>query len=111
MAPTPSSALAPGLHDIFYHIIFCLDPKALSLNNFGKETSESKSARKALACLARSHSSFTQPALAAMWRSLPTHEALEHLLCVIGIAHKPPIKDVVYGPTPQAHLVRGSTAI
>ncbi|PIL25776.1 hypothetical protein GSI_11526 [Ganoderma sinense ZZ0214-1] len=79
-------------HDIFYHILSHLtpDPKA-DASCFGfKEGDESRSARKALGCLARTHTSFTQPALAEMWRSLPSKRPLEYLLCVVGIARRQP---------------------
>ncbi|KAM5540938.1 hypothetical protein V8D89_005249 [Ganoderma adspersum] len=51
---------------------------------------DSKSCRKALACLARSHSTFTRPAVAAIWRSLPSPKALEHILCLVGIVQQHP---------------------
>ena len=83
-----------GIHDdIFFQILshLCADPKADGPSSLSfRETRESISARKALACLARTHSSFTQPALAEMWRSLPSQEPLEHLLLVVGIAQRPP---------------------
>ncbi|KAI1793061.1 hypothetical protein LXA43DRAFT_1002605 [Ganoderma leucocontextum] len=50
----------------------------------------SRSARQALARLARAHSSFTKPALAVLWRSLPNAKALEHLLRVVGVAQRHP---------------------
>lgn len=79
-----------GFHDIFYHILSHLIPELKVLTIGFREMTESKSARKALACLARTHSSFTRPALAQMWRSLPSKKPLEHLLCVVGIAQRRP---------------------
>ena len=83
MAPTSSLT---GLHDIFYHILSHLAPDLKHLNITFLETFEEVETRKALARLARTHSSFTQPALAEMWRSLPSQRPLEHLPYVVGIA-------------------------
>ena len=74
--------------DTFYHILSHLTPDPTPRTVDLSESRDSESARKALSRLARVHSSFTQPVLAAMWRSLPSETPLEHLLCVVGIAHR-----------------------
>ncbi|KAI1787406.1 hypothetical protein LXA43DRAFT_712766 [Ganoderma leucocontextum] len=85
-----ATSLAGG-QDILYYIVLHL---AADLNNVPhghyNELTDSKSARQALARLARVHSSFTRPALAALWRFLWSDKALKHLLCVVGIAQRPP---------------------
>ncbi|KAI1790579.1 hypothetical protein LXA43DRAFT_946878 [Ganoderma leucocontextum] len=83
-----------GVNDILHHIVSHLaadlDVPTPESPRFELDDSESEAARQALAQLARAHSTFAQPALAALWRHLPSDEALKHLLCVVGIAHRPP---------------------
>ena len=88
METTP--ALIPGFQDILYHILSHLTPDPKVPSVFLEGPADSKSARNALACLARAHTIFTRPALAVMWRSLPSQGALEHLLCVLELARRPP---------------------
>ena len=65
-------------------------------------------ARRTLARLAQVHTRFNQPALAALWKFLPSDEPLKHLLCLVGIAQRPPHhEDVWRKPSP----VRGSRAL
>ena len=87
-----STTSLTDLHDIFYHILSHLAPDLKGLNIAFNETLEAMDTRKTSACLARTHSSFTKPALTEMWRSLPNQKALEHLLCVVGIARKRPLE-------------------
>lgn len=47
-------------------------------------------ARRTLAKLARTHSRFKQPALTALWKTLPSDEPLMRLLCLVGIAQRDP---------------------
>ncbi|PIL37413.1 hypothetical protein GSI_01107 [Ganoderma sinense ZZ0214-1] len=67
--------------DILFHVVSHLS------------ATHSRSARRTLVRLARVHSTFKKPALAVLWRSLPSAEALEHLLCAIGIAQEDPQND------------------
>ena len=70
------SAILPN--DMLFHIVSHLDASG----------THSKSVRRALVRLAQAHSTFKKPALATLWRSLPDAKALEHLLCVLGIAQE-----------------------
>ena len=73
--------------DIFYHIlshiIADIDVQPTLESSFRSGDSKSDIARRTLARLARAHSSFTKPALSALWGCLPNDEPLRHLLRVI----------------------------
>lgn len=83
----------PFVNDILDHIVSRIAAE-LYLSTpepprFEWDDSGSDAARQALARLARAHGTFTQPALAALWRYLPSDEPLKHLICVVGIAQRP----------------------
>ena len=78
-----SDARSPAaVHDILHCIISHLDPDPY----VDPDDAKGRSIRQSLARLATTHSTFTKPALSALWRSLPNDDALKHLLCVIGLA-------------------------
>ena len=93
MAPEPHSPVA--IHDIIHCIIAHLDPDPYVDDSHNPE---GRSVRQALARLARTHSTFTKPALSELWRSLPGDDVLCHLLCVLGIANEVPQEDGWSGP-------------
>ena len=100
MAPESRSPIA--IHDIIHCIIAHLDPDPY-VND--PHDQEGRAIRQALARLARTHSTFTKPALSALWRYLSMGDyVLNHLLCVVGVAKEVPMKDGWSGP----RLVRQS---
>ncbi len=90
----PASSLI-GVNDILLHIvshvIADIDVQPTLESCFPSGGSKSNTARQTLARLARVHRRCTQPALDALWRSLPSDEALRHLLCVISMESNPPL--------------------
>ena len=95
--PRPPAAV----FDILHCIISYLDPQPHAEANSSEETR----IRQALVALATTHSTFTKPALSALWRYLSMgDDVLNHLLCVVGVAKEVPMKDGWSGP----RLVRGS---
>lgn len=90
MPMTPLLAVNDVLHHVVSHLAADLDIPPPQSPRFDLDDSGSDAARQALARLATVHTTFTQPALAALWRFLPSDDALKHLLCVVGIAQRPP---------------------
>ena len=82
-----------AIHDILHCIISHLSPDPY-VNTWDQE---GFSIRQTLGRLAVTHSMFTQPALAALWRSLSDDEVLKQLLCVVGIARKVPQQNRLSG--------------
>ena len=82
-----------AIHDILHCIISHLSPDPY-VNTWDQE---GFSIRQTLGRLAVTHSMFTQPALAALWRSLSDDEVLKQLLCVVGIARKVPQQNGLSG--------------
>ncbi|KAM5532682.1 hypothetical protein V8D89_013651 [Ganoderma adspersum] len=106
------------LYHILSHIIADIDVQPTLESCFQSGNSKSNTARRTLAQMARAHSSFTKPALSALWGSLPSDEALKHLLWVIKTDQYPPLESyqklVTHGPSWQkfqeyASLVRTIT--
>ena len=93
MVPEPRYPVA--IYDIIHCIIAHLDPDPYVDDSHNPE---GRSIRQALARLARTHSTFTKPALSELWRSLPGDDVLCHLLCVLGIANEVPQEDGWSGP-------------
>ena len=88
-SPSPLLAVNDVLHHVVSHLAAELDIPTPESPRFEVDDSGSDGARQALARLARTHSTFTQTALAALWRFIPSDEALKYLLCVLGIAQRP----------------------
>ena len=79
---TSDSRSPAAVYDILHCVISHLDPDRYP----NPSDPEGWSVRQALARLATTHTTFTQPALSALWRSLPNDRALKHLLCVVRLA-------------------------
>ncbi|PIL23599.1 hypothetical protein GSI_14912 [Ganoderma sinense ZZ0214-1] len=90
MPATPLIAINDILRYIVSHLATDLDVPTPESPRFELDDSGADEARQALVRLAIAHSTFTKPALAALWRFLPSEEPLKHLLCVVGIAQRPP---------------------
>ncbi|KAM5540972.1 hypothetical protein V8D89_005283 [Ganoderma adspersum] len=67
-----------AVHNILHCIISHLDPDPY----VDPDDPKGHSIHQALAQLATTHSTFMQPALSALWRSLSNDNVLKHLLCI-----------------------------
>ncbi|KAM5536122.1 hypothetical protein V8D89_010221 [Ganoderma adspersum] len=105
MSATPLVTVHDILHHVVSHLAADLDVPTPESLRFDVDDSGSDAARQALARLARAHTTFTQPALAALWRFLPSDQALKHLLCVLGIAQRPTGDDEHAWITPPMKLL------
>ncbi|PIL25896.1 hypothetical protein GSI_11649 [Ganoderma sinense ZZ0214-1] len=91
------------LYHILSHITADIDIQPTFESCFPSGASKSNTARCTLARLATAHSSFTKPALAALWGFLPSDKALKHILWVIKTEEDSPLENyeavVTHGPS------------
>ena len=96
----PTNSSLSDAQDILYHIVQYLDPDRSSAEDLAR-------IRQTLLSTAFSCRNFTRPALAALWRFLPSDKPLTDLLVTLGLAEYSAFLDGSH-PTPLALRLKGS---
>ena len=96
----PTNSSLSDAQDILYHIVQYLDPDRSSAEDLAR-------VRQTLLSTAISCRNFTRPALAALWRFLPSDKPLTDLLVTLGLAEYSAFLDGSH-PSPLALKLKGS---